>query len=133
VLAAAGTRLAGHEFHRSTMDPLGDTGWITEAGPRGYATASLHASYIHTHWAGHPQLAQRFSDAVHTYAARTTTRRDAGVADPLRHHGDSELADGLIDFAVNTDEAGPPAWLTDALHSSLADAGRYPDSSPAKA
>ena len=29
---------------------------------------TLHASYLHTHWAGHPQLAQRFAEAVHAHA-----------------------------------------------------------------
>ena len=29
---------------------------------------TLHASYLHVHWAGYPELAQRFADAVHDHA-----------------------------------------------------------------
>ncbi|WP_306371417.1 Rv2231c family pyridoxal phosphate-dependent protein CobC, partial [Nocardiopsis sp. CC223A] len=52
--------------------------------------------------------------------------------DPLRHHGDAETGDGLLDLAVNV-YAGPrPAWLDRALHASLADAAAYPDPGPAR-
>jgi cobyrinic acid a,c-diamide synthase len=51
----------------------------------------------------------------------------ARVRDPLRHHGDRELADGLVDFAVNVHAQGPPPWLVDALRASLAHVGAYPD------
>ncbi|MBB1026830.1 hypothetical protein G6026_03790, partial [Dietzia sp. DQ11-38-2] len=30
----------------------------------GFATPTLHASYLHTHWAGHPALAARFAAEV---------------------------------------------------------------------
>ena len=33
--------------------------------PGRHRHATLHASYLHMHWAGHPPLAQRFADAVH--------------------------------------------------------------------
>lgn len=64
VLTRAGERFAGHEFHRTTL--TGDAGtawsWTGPAGPRreGYADARVHASYLHLHWAGSPQLARRF-------------------------------------------------------------------------
>ena len=32
-------------------------------------TSTLHAAYLHTHWAGHPALAQRFAAAVHGSSA----------------------------------------------------------------
>lgn len=41
--------------------------WVLNGRPDGFATATLHASYLHVHWAGHPQLAQRFADAVHCH------------------------------------------------------------------
>ena len=80
----------------------------------------LHASYLHTHWAGHPQLAQRFADAVHAAVPPTSPSHDPAVphdtVDPLRHHGDAETGAGLLDFAVNV-YAGPrPTWLDAALH-----------------
>ncbi len=45
----------------------------------------------------------------------------------LRHHGDAELAPGLLDLAVNVRAASPPPWLRAALIASLTDLGRYPD------
>lgn len=133
VLAAAGTVATGHEFHRASMDPAGDNGWITETGATGFGSPSLHASLIHTHWAGHPQLAERFAGAVHAYAqANSTSSSTFSVPDPLRFHGDAEPGEGLIDFAVNTDDSGPPQWLIDVLHSSVTDARGYPDDSAAQ-
>ena len=53
--------------------------------------------------------------------------------DPLRHHGDSELAPGLLDLAVNVRAAAPPEWLRAVLADSLASLGAYPDPAPARA
>ena len=64
-LAAAGTRLNGHEFHRTGCEPTGGPapawGWRSAAGPRteGFTSPTLHASYLHLHWAGAPQLPHR--------------------------------------------------------------------------
>ncbi|MFE7228941.1 Rv2231c family pyridoxal phosphate-dependent protein CobC, partial [Nocardioides sp. NPDC057577] len=54
------------------------------------------------------------------------------VADPLRHHGDVEVGDGLLDFAVNVYPGERPGWLDQALHESLASTA-YPDEEPARA
>ena len=106
----------------------------------GFASPTLHASYLHTHWAGHPHLAQRFADAVHAavpHAGSVPTVPEvrtlpAPLADPLRHHGDAEAEEGLLDLAVNV-HAGPrPSWLDDALRASLAEIGRYPASTAAE-
>ncbi len=69
LLTRAGERVTGHEFHRTSVTPaVGATAAWTIDGERfGFATATLHASYLHTHWAGHPQLARRFVEAVHPY------------------------------------------------------------------
>ncbi|WP_117209790.1 cobyrinate a,c-diamide synthase [Allorhizocola rhizosphaerae] len=64
VLAGAGTRVTGHEFHRTQTTP--------ECGPRpawsgasgGFVQAGVHASYLHTHWAGYPGFAQRLVEAA---------------------------------------------------------------------
>jgi cobyrinic acid a,c-diamide synthase len=66
LLAEAGTQVTGHEFHRTKVSPSeGRAAWTLPAGPEGFATPTLHAAYLHTHWAGHPALAQRFARAVH--------------------------------------------------------------------
>ncbi|MGH3349372.1 MAG: Rv2231c family pyridoxal phosphate-dependent protein CobC [Nocardioides sp.] len=56
---------------------------------------------------------------------------DGPLPDPLRHHGDVEVGDGLLDFAVNVYPGGRPAWLETALHDSLGSIA-YPDDEPAR-
>ncbi len=67
LLTRAGERVTGHEFHRTHVDPVAGSApaWSGEGHTVGFTSASLHAAYLHVHWAGHPQLAQRFVDAVH--------------------------------------------------------------------
>jgi cobyrinic acid a,c-diamide synthase len=158
LLAPAGTRVTGHEFHRTTIEPAGDLAWVTQAGPMGFATPTLHASYLHTHWAGYPKLAERFAAAAAQFVAPNDldtpaydrhsitvgrvapkaggTFRPRGsietTADALRHHGDREVGEGLIDFAVNVYDGQRPSWLDEALHASLDDIGTYPDTSDAE-
>ncbi|WP_255443437.1 cobyrinate a,c-diamide synthase [Tessaracoccus sp. MC1679] len=65
--------VTGHEFHRTTVSldaAAGETAavgpaWLLDGRDDGVAGETLHASYLHVHWAGHPQLAQRFADAAH--------------------------------------------------------------------
>src|SRR4051794_23223 len=45
----------------------------------------------------------------------------------LRHHGDAELAPGLVDLAVNVRPAAMPAWLAEPLAASLHRLAAYPD------
>ncbi|MCW2831841.1 MAG: cobyrinic acid a,c-diamide synthase, partial [Aeromicrobium sp.] len=145
----AGTRVTGHEFHRTTVMPASaEAAWIVNGEPHGFGSDTLHASYLHTHWAGHPQVAQRFAEAVHAYVprsaaiARSPQRADdlplddVGPGRPtnedLTFHGDAELAEGLVDFAVNIYDDVRPRWLDDALRASLADVGAYPDATSAE-
>lgn len=51
----------------------------------------------------------------------------------LRHHGDAELAAGLVDLAVNVRAGTPPDWLRTVLHAALDDSAGYPDAGPARA
>ncbi|OON73997.1 cobyrinate a,c-diamide synthase [Streptomyces tsukubensis] len=65
VLAAAGTRTRGHEFHRTVLDPGAGAApaWgITGPGKRveGFVRGGVHASYVHTHPAGEPGMVRRF-------------------------------------------------------------------------
>jgi cobyrinic acid a,c-diamide synthase len=60
-LAPAGTRLTGHEFHRTVFDPpAGDTpAWAWRDRPgEGFVHGAVHASYLHLHWAARPEIAQ---------------------------------------------------------------------------
>lgn len=67
LLTRTGETVTGHEFHRTTVTPASAAtpAWRIDGDEVGFASASLHASYLHTHWAGHPQLAARFAEAVH--------------------------------------------------------------------
>ncbi|MEU9853168.1 cobyrinate a,c-diamide synthase [Streptomyces sp. NPDC047974] len=65
VLAAAGTRVRGHEFHRTVIEPGAGAlaAWgLRQPEPRveGFVQGGVHASYVHTHWAGAPGVAARF-------------------------------------------------------------------------
>ena len=157
LLAPAGGRVTGHEFHRTHVTPVhGDgpafgVGWTSAHGPAGFAGPTLHASYLHTHWAGHPRMAQRFAAAVHrapasALAPAPSRSRPSGPvatadpvgpavrpADPLRHHGDTEATEGLVDLAVNVHDGPRPAWLDAALRGALDHVGRYPDAREAEA
>jgi cobyrinic acid a,c-diamide synthase len=66
VLARAGDVLHGHEFHRTAAVPAaGDQpAWQLGSGTlEGHVAGSVIASYLHTHWAGHPAAAARFTAA----------------------------------------------------------------------
>ncbi|MFR9795015.1 cobyrinate a,c-diamide synthase [Streptomyces sp. MS06] len=70
VLARAGTRLRGHEFHRTAVEPGAgaDAAWGVRAphGLEGFVQRGVHASYLHTHWASAPGVARRFVERCRT-------------------------------------------------------------------
>lgn len=49
------------------------------------------------------------------------------MTEDLRHHGDQELAPGLLDLAVNVRGEQPPPWLISRLERSLKKLAAYPD------
>jgi cobyrinic acid a,c-diamide synthase len=147
LLTRAGEVVTGHEFHRTHVDPPAGSSpaWTIDDRTIGFVSPTLHASYLHVHWAGHPHLAQRFADAAHATAPHvfsssgfetigdapcSTTER---IREPLRHHGDAEADPGLLDFAVNVYAGSRPRWLDQALRASLDDVGTYPSATEAEA
>ncbi|CAL9362248.1 Hydrogenobyrinate a,c-diamide synthase [Actinosynnema sp. ALI-1.44] len=67
VLARAGTRITGHEFHRTTLSvPAGAKpawqwrGHDLKPVAEGYVFGGVHASYLHTHPASSPDAITRF-------------------------------------------------------------------------
>ncbi|MFF4584782.1 cobyrinate a,c-diamide synthase [Streptomyces sp. NPDC001388] len=71
VLAPAGTRMRGHEFHRTVVEPGAGTApaWGVRAPDRrveGFVHQGVHASYLHTHWAAEPGVARRFVERCRT-------------------------------------------------------------------
>ncbi len=66
VLARAGEVVRGHEFHRTAAVPAAGDQPAWRLGSRsfeGHVAGSVIASYLHTHWAGHPAAAARFTAA----------------------------------------------------------------------
>jgi len=79
-LALAGTRVRGHEFHRTAIRPAdrddqgnraaaGAWHWRQPGGPvtEGFVQGRVHASYLHTHWCGVPGAAARVAAAAREY------------------------------------------------------------------
>jgi cobyrinic acid a,c-diamide synthase len=71
VLALAGTRMRGHEFHRTVVEPGAGAApaWGVRAPERrveGFVQRGVHASYLHTHWASEPGVARRFVERCRT-------------------------------------------------------------------
>ncbi|MFD5076899.1 cobyrinate a,c-diamide synthase [Streptomyces sp. NPDC058371] len=65
VLAEAGARMRGHEFHRTVVEPgagVAPAWGVRAPAPRveGFVQQGVHASYLHTHWASAPGVARRF-------------------------------------------------------------------------
>jgi cobyrinic acid a,c-diamide synthase len=91
-LAAPGQEVGGHEFHYSALDPPAgpSPAWLLDgasggggpaasrprregeqdgtpragAHPEGFVAGGVHASYLHTHWAGQPGLPARLVGAA---------------------------------------------------------------------
>ncbi|GAB3057690.1 cobyrinate a,c-diamide synthase [Micromonospora schwarzwaldensis] len=61
----AGEAVRGHEFHRTTTDPgHGEqAAWRWNGAAHGFVAGRVHASYLHTHWAGSPAAARRLVEA----------------------------------------------------------------------
>jgi cobyrinic acid a,c-diamide synthase len=101
-LGPAGTRVTGHEFHRTVVSPragaqpawrwaggtLGRGAAPNVAGPgapdatEGFVQARVHASYLHLHWAGRPEIAHRLVSvaAALESSAPVATAASAGTA-----------------------------------------------------
>jgi cobyrinic acid a,c-diamide synthase len=135
LLARGGAQVAGHEFHRTTVEPsLGPAAaWLFDAEPAGFSLDpagagrnTLHASYLHLHWAGYPELAQRFANAVHDHA-----RMSSELIHDLHYHGDRDVAEGLVDLAVNVRLSAPPDWLSAIINTATADLAAYPNTDTA--
>ncbi|MCX5370831.1 cobyrinate a,c-diamide synthase [Streptomyces sp. NBC_00015] len=70
VLAVAGTRMRGHEFHRTVVEPGSGAapawGVLAPRRVEGFVERGVHASYLHTHWASEPGVARRFVERCRT-------------------------------------------------------------------
>jgi cobyrinic acid a,c-diamide synthase len=68
----AGERVRGHEFHYSHVEPMDGAcaAWTLSARgsqrSEGIVAGALQASYLHVHWAAHPEIARRFARVART-------------------------------------------------------------------
>ncbi|MFH5231648.1 cobyrinate a,c-diamide synthase [Antrihabitans spumae] len=74
-LWTAGERVTGHEFHRTELVGVGSSipawGWRRDDGEvvrEGWASANVHASYLHTHPAGNAAAVRRFVGAAAAFS-----------------------------------------------------------------
>lgn len=79
-LAVAGTRLRGHEFHRTVIEPGAGASpaWgftHPERRVEGFVRGGVHASYLHTHWAAAPAVARRFAESAGRFAEAAAPAR----------------------------------------------------------
>jgi cobyrinic acid a,c-diamide synthase len=80
-LGPAGTRVRGHEFHRTAVRPgrLPANAWRWQARDavitEGFVSGRVQASYLHTHWNGVPGAASRITAAAREFREAST---DAG-------------------------------------------------------
>ena len=150
LLAGAGASVTGHEFHRTRIEPRhgAAAAWLVDGESAGFSAdpakvgrETLHASYLHLHWAGYPDLAQRFANAVHDHATSrperspvlpTAGRRSIhNQIHDLHHHGDRDAAEGLVDLAVNVRVPAPPDWLSSIINSTTQHLAAYPNTETA--
>ena len=144
LLAEAGQQVRGHEFHRTDyaqpIDEHTQAAWLIDDGQQlraeGIATRNVHASYLHLHWAGFPSAAQRLAQGAADWQASgrswtPSVQPPSRVpAEPdLKHHGDKDMAPGLLDFSVNVAVPQPPQWLIQQVVAGAPDWAKYPDSS----
>lgn len=58
-----GVQVTAHEFHRTRCSPaagIEPAYTLSNGAAEGFAQGRVHASYLHLHWAGTPQLAREF-------------------------------------------------------------------------
>ena len=77
ILWRRGEVVTAHEFHRTVTDPPAGAShdategedapgaaWLVDDRVEGFVDRSVHASYLHTHWAAYPQAAARLVAAA---------------------------------------------------------------------
>ncbi len=80
----AGEAFRGHEFHYSGIEPAGgkSPAWRLAAGgaewSEGFLRGGVHASYLHLHWAAHPEVATRLVAASLRLASPSHIQKEQG-------------------------------------------------------
>ncbi|MEB3156262.1 MAG: hypothetical protein VKO26_02350, partial [Cyanobacteriota bacterium] len=94
LLVRAGEPWRGHEFHRWQLHPGSPDapgpsmwqleGWGVERTLEGWTTPSLHASWLHIHWAGFPKIPLRLAAAIEAVAKPPRNGASWRLTSPLQ-------------------------------------------------
>jgi len=98
LLTRAGESWSGHEFHRWQLQlrPPGSgavaaqaglwqlEGWGSPRQEEGWTAANVHASWLHLHWAGCPEIPWRLAAAAANAAPLPTVAASCSPANPVR-------------------------------------------------
>lgn len=94
LLARTGERYGGHEFHRwhlkvSSPDLHGAPmwqldGWGVDRSLEGWTSPTLHASWLHLHWAGFPRIPLRLAAAIAGGGSRSPSGASSRPKTPAR-------------------------------------------------
>lgn len=124
LLVRRGELYQGHEFHRwqiamepepRSAGPLGAAlwrlaGWGAASRPEGWTAGNLHASWLHLHWAGAPQLVKRLAARIEATATQGVRSRpsseEGGRLSPLAGRAAEEGEDA--DRNESADGRWPP-------------------------
>jgi cobyrinic acid a,c-diamide synthase len=107
-LAAAGTAIRAHEFHRTVCEPAAGPApaWqLTDGSRQGWASPRLLASYLHLHWAGLPAAAPRLVAAAR--AAHEAQPRAPGPGPAPKSGAPSAQRGSIPPLAPQVREARP--------------------------
>ena len=91
LLVREGETYGGHEFHRWQLHPPSGApmwqleGWGIERSMEGWTTATLHASWLHLHWAGFPMIPLRLAAAIAAGEKRPQPAVFSSPRDPPPH------------------------------------------------
>lgn len=103
LLVRRGEQLLGHEFHRWQLEPMSPggnsendsmtgagrlwqlEGWGCSRRPEGWTTSTLHASWLHLHWAGCPAIPRRLAAACASAVPLQQNGASCGRENPDPH------------------------------------------------
>ena len=91
LLVRQGETYGGHEFHRWQLHPPSGApmwqleGWGIERSLEGWTKTTLHASWLHLHWAGFPMIPLRLGAAIAAGAKRPQPGAFSSPRSPLPH------------------------------------------------
>lgn len=123
-LLPEGTRVHGHVFHRTQVEPRAGArpAWQWPGRPpEGFVQDGIHASYLHLHWAAHPVIARRLVDAAARLQRRSQPAVLALPADPTPAASTVGPSPTLVDAPRETSSAAAEVAPTAVEGTAVAD------------